>query len=221
MHRILLIDDDEQLVPRLVTYFRRFDLDLVGRTRPSEGLLRLQDGDIAMVILDIMLPEMDGFEVCRRIRKQSGIPILMLTARGEVTDRVVGLELGADDYLAKPFEPRELVARVQSILRRTQPDAHLSDRFDFGDLVVDRKKRQVSVLGTDVSLTAREYELLDLLASHPGQRLHRDEILSAIRGIESDIYSRSVDVAISRLRQKLKPTQHIRTIWGFGYEFVE
>ncbi|MDP7453883.1 MAG: response regulator, partial [Arenicellales bacterium] len=112
MHRILLIDDDEQLVPRLVTYFRRFDLDLVGRTRPSEGLLRLQDGDIAMVILDIMLPEMDGFEVCRRIRKQSGIPILMLTARGEVTDRVVGLELGADDYLAKPFEPRELVARV-------------------------------------------------------------------------------------------------------------
>ena len=221
MHRILLIDDDEQLVPRLVTYFRRFDLDLVGRTRPSEGLLRLQDGDIAMVILDIMLPEMDGFEVCRRIRKQSGIPILMLTARGEVTDRVVGLELGADDYLAKPFEPQELVARVQSMLRRTQPDPHLYDRFDFGDLVVDRKKRQVSVLGTDVSLTAREYELLDLLASHPGQRLHRDEILSAIRGIESDIYSRSVDVAISRLRQKLKPTQHIRTIWGFGYEFVE
>src|SRR5262245_48840670 len=130
MHRVLLIDDDENLAPPLATYLRRFDLELVAATRPSAGLARLAAGGIDAVILDVMLPEMDGFEVCRRIRATSEIPVLMLTARGELSDRVVGLEIGADDYLPKPFEPRELAARLATILRRARVIASPVLRFE-------------------------------------------------------------------------------------------
>jgi two-component system OmpR family response regulator len=167
MHRILLIDDDEQLGAPLAAYCARFELELVQATRPSAGLALLRQGGFDAAILDVMLPEMDGFELCRTIRKDSDIPLVMLTARGEVMDRVVGLELGADDYLPKPFEPRELVARLQTVLRRrvVTPAAKLDAApLRFEGLTVDPTTRSVLRLGTPVELTSTEFDLLQLLA---------------------------------------------------------
>ncbi len=220
MTRILLIDDDERLHPPLAEYFHRFDLELVGVTLPSAGLARLARGDIDLVILDVMLPEQDGFSVCREIRRTSAIPIIMLTARGEVMDRVVGLELGADDYLPKPFEPRELVARVQNILRRSTGGVWAGTSLVFPDLVIDPELHEVQVAGKPVNLTTMEYQLLVLLASAPGRSFSRDEILNRLKGIDAELYTRSVDILISRLRQKLKPLEYIKTVWGAGYSFV-
>ena len=169
MHRILLIDDDEQLGPPLATYFQRFDLELVQALRPSEGLALLEGRDQAgfdAAILDVMLPEMDGFALCRTIRRTSDIPIVMLTARGEVTDRVVGLELGADDYVPKPFEPRELVARLQTLFRRMKvaPPTEAPEVLEFDGLRIDPARRSVQCLGQEVKLTGTEFDLLHLLA---------------------------------------------------------
>lgn len=217
MHRVLLIDDDAQLGPPLGTYFQRFELQLTQATTPSDGLARLRGGTFDAVVLDVMLPEMDGFEVCRTIRRDSDVPIIMLTARGEVMDRVVGLELGADDYLPKPFEPRELVARLQSILRRRvaqpAPDAPL--RFD--GLLIDPATRTVQRQGAAVELTATEFDLLHLLARTPGKVLSRDDILAALRGNEADLYTRAVDIVVSRLRRKLEPLDAIKTLRNAGY----
>ena len=217
--RILLIDDDERLGPLLASYFERFDLSLETAIEPESGLERVRRGEFDLVILDVMLPGMDGFEVCRRIRRESEVPVLMLTARGDVTDRIVGLEIGADDYLPKPFEPRELVARIQNIIRRAG-DRDDPARLDFGDLVIDRSARAVRVGDEAVELTSREYMLLELLASQPGRTFSRDEIISALRGHDVELFSRSVDIAVSRLRGKLRPSDHIRTVWGAGYVFV-
>lgn len=220
MPRILLIDDDERLAELLQEYFRRFDLTIVSAPRPSVGLDRLHSDDIDLVILDIMLPEMDGFEVCKAIRKQSDVPIIMLTARGEVMDRIVGLELGADDYLPKPFEPRELVARVQGVLKRTQRATRAEATRVFGELVVDTRIRQASLGGEPLPLTTMEYELLALLSGEPGVTFSRDDILNRLKGVDADIYSRSVDILVSRLRNKLKPLQLIKTVRGRGYLFI-
>jgi OmpR family response regulator RpaB len=149
------------------------------------------------------------------------MPILMLTARGEVTDRVVGLELGADDYLAKPFEPRELVARIHNILKRSCRTGDLSDVLSYSDLRVDRRKQEVRIRNELVVLTTREFQLLELLAASPGVKFSRDQIIAALRGTDAELFSRAVDISISRLRNKLKPTQHIKTVWGLGYMFVE
>ncbi len=217
--RILLIDDDERLGPLLASYFERFDLALDHAVEPLSGLEMAATGGYALVILDVMLPGLDGFEVCRRIRRESRVPILMLTARGDVTDRIVGMEIGADDYLPKPFEPRELVVRIQSILRRVGPEVD-TQRLDFGDLVIDRSRREVLVERRPVELTSREYALLEYLATRPGRACSRDEIISAMRGHDVELLSRSVDIAVSRLRSKLRPSDHIRTVWGAGYAFV-
>ena len=220
MHRLLLIDDDERLADLLGQFFQRYDLALDSALRPSEGLARLEGGDYELVILDVMLPEMDGFQVCKTIRKTSDIPIIMLTARGEVMDRVVGLELGADDYLPKPFEPRELVARIQSILKRASRNHSQDLHLNFGDLSIDTGLRQATLRGREIPLSGMEYQLLELLARNPGQTQSRDDILNAIKGIDGDIFTRSVDIAISRLRQKLKPLDVIKTVRGSGYVFV-
>jgi OmpR family response regulator RpaB len=219
MARILLIDDDEQLGAPLAQYFARFELDLVQATRPSEGLALLRGGGFDAALLDVMLPEMDGFALCRAIRQDSDLPLLMLTARGELTDRVVGLELGADDYLPKPFEPRELVARVQAILRRrpathTTPDDGLL-RFD--GLVIDPVRRSVVRDGAEVDLTASEFELLLMLAREPGRVFSRDDILNQLRGHEAELYTRAVDIVVSRLRKKLEPLECIKTLRNAGY----
>jgi len=216
MAKILLIDDDAQLGPPLAEYFRRFELQLEQAGRPSEGLARLRDGGFDAAILDVMLPEMDGFALCRMIRKDSDIPIIMLTARGEVTDRVVGLELGADDYLPKPFEPRELVARVQTVLRR-QRSVATGQRLQFDGLELDLDTHTVLRHGEALQLTGTEFALLALLAREPGKVHSRDDILNHLRGHEADLYTRAVDILISRLRKKLEPLDCIRTLRNAGY----
>ncbi|MDH3977666.1 MAG: response regulator transcription factor [Gammaproteobacteria bacterium] len=224
MSRILLIDDDEKLAGLLGTYFKRFDLELISALRPSTGMELLKAENPDLVILDVMLPEMDGFEVCRTIRKSSGVPIIMLTARGEVTDRIVGLEIGADDYLPKPFEPRELVVRIQNVLRRSGPAETETDELLFEGLTLNTERRTVELDGMPLELTTMEFELLSLFARNQGKALSRDEILNGLRGIDAQIFSRSVDILVSRLRQKLNDTtkqpRFIKTVWGTGYTFV-
>ena len=224
MNQILLIDDDERHSRLLKDYLQRFSMQLTCAGEAESGLKKLAAGHFDLLLLDVMLPGRDGFDICREVRKKSSMPIIMLTARGDVIDRVSGLELGADDYLAKPFEPRELVARIQSILRRV--DERQPDRTElvFDGIRIDRDARTVRVDGESVDLTSMEYELLVLLASHPGKQLSRDKILSELRGIDAAILTRSVDIMISRLRSKLgdpgKPARFIQTVWGRGYLFV-
>jgi len=221
MMRILLIDDDEQLGEPLAAYFARFEMQLSHATRPSAGLAQLRQGGFDAAILDVMLPEMDGFELCRTIRKESDIPLIMLTARGDVMDRVIGLELGADDYLPKPFEPRELVARLQTVLRRrpsVQATAPRTDgRLKFEGLTVDPTTRSVQCLGVDVELTSTEFDFLHLLAREPGRVFHRDDILNQLRGRDAELYTRAVDLVVSRLRKKLEPLDAIKTLRNAGY----
>jgi two-component system OmpR family response regulator len=220
MPRILLIDDDEQLGAPLAAYFARFELTLCHATRPSEGLARLRQGGFDAAILDVMLPEMDGFELCRAIRRESDLPVIMLTARGEVMDRVVGLELGADDYLPKPFEPRELVARLQTVLRRRRaggPPDGAPGRLLFEGLEIDPATRGVLRQGRALELTSTEFDLLHLLAREAGKVLHRDDILNHLRGHEAELYTRAVDIVVSRLRRKLEPLDAIKTLRNAGY----
>ena len=218
MPRILLIDDDAALGEPLAAYFRRFGLELQQAVRPSEGLARLRQGGWDAVILDVMLPEQDGFAVCRAIRAESDVPVVMLTARGEVMDRVVGLELGADDYLPKPFEPRELVARLQTVLRRRPAAAAPPDaRLHFEGLVVDPVTRTVLRQAEAVELTGTEFELLLLLAREPGKVFSRDDILNQLRGHEAELFTRAVDIVVSRLRRKLEPLAAIKTLRNAGY----
>jgi OmpR family response regulator RpaB len=217
MHRVLLIDDDEHLAAPLAAYLRRFDLELEAALRPSAGLARLRAESFDAVILDVMLPEMDGFELCRTIRRESDVPIVMLTARGEVMDRVVGLEIGADDYLAKPFEPRELAARLQTILRRSRSTVQ---RLRFEGLEIDLERRQVVRQGRPVELTGTEFELLALLAAEPQKVFSRDEILNRLRGQEAELFTRAVDLLVSRLRRKLEPLDCIKTLRNAGYAFA-
>ena len=218
MRKILLIDDDEKLAQPLQQYFARFDLSLSNETNPLSAIERIQHETFDLLILDVMLPGIDGFETCKRIRRHSDIPIIMLTARGEVMDRVVGLELGADDYLSKPFEPRELVARIQNILRRNQ--VALAKVFHWGELQLDIDAKQLRRNDEVVALTAAEFGLLSLLAQNHDRILSRDEIMHELRGIDADIFSRAIDVLVSRLRSKLQRPELIRTVRGLGYQLV-
>ena len=225
MRRILLIDDDELLAAPLAAFFKRFDIELASATRPSAGLalLRARPFDAApfdAIILDLMLPEMDGFELCRTIRRESDVPVIMLTARGDVMDRVVSLEIGADDYLPKPFEPRELLARIQTILRRARAPAPSPRRLEFDGLQIDLERRLVLCNGATVELTSTEFELLAPLASQPLKVFSRDEILTRLRGHEADLYTRAVDILVSRLRRKLEPLDCIKTLRNVGYTFA-
>lgn len=221
--RLLIIDDDEKLNKLLTDYLGKMGFEVMSATLPSQGLEKLEREAPDLVILDVMLPEMDGFEVCRTIRLSSTIPVIMLTARGEVMDRVVGLEIGADDYLPKPFEPRELVARIQSILRRVQ-EKRSSGVKKIGGLSIDFHKLEVTVDEKPVGLTSSEFECLALLVKNSGKVLNRDQIIEQLRGIEWDAFNRSVDITMSRLRQKLgddpKNPRFIKTIWGTGYLFI-
>ena len=220
MLKVLLIDDDKKLGPLLVDFCHPYGIQIDHAVLPSVGLERLKSDEFEAVILDVMLPEMDGFEVCRTIRQSSDIPIIMLTARGEVTDRIVGIELGADDYLPKPFEPRELVARVHAIAKRQQVARLDPQLMHFEDFIIDKNKREVRVKDILVTLTTMEYQLLLLLAESPGKDYTRDDILNHLKGTETELFSRSVDILVSRLRTKLKPAAPIKTVYGSGYAFV-
>jgi len=219
MKKLLLVDDDEKLAEPLQAYFSRFDLDLESETLPLQAIDRIQRESFELVVLDVMLPQIDGFETCRRIRQFSDIPIIMLTARGDVMDRVVGLELGADDYLPKPFEPRELVARIQNILKRSK-DTSNRELFEIGDIRIDLNKKLVEKNGQSVDITSSEFSLLTLLIQNQDRVFSRDDIMHELKGIDADIYSRAIDVLVSRLRQKLQRPELIRTVRGAGYQFV-
>ncbi len=223
MTRILLIDDDRRHSELLAAYCQRFDLQVECAFDGETGLKRISEAPPDLLLLDVMLPGKNGFAICREVRRRSRLPIIMLTARGDLADRVAGLELGADDYIAKPFEPRELIARIQTVLRRTDPVLR-PEQLRFDGLSIDPSARAVTTDGTTVELTSMEYELLLLLATHPGRDYSRDEILSALRGIDAAILTRSVDILVSRLRAKLgdesRPGRWIHTIWGRGYRFV-
>ncbi len=224
MTKVLLIVDVKKHSDLLQAYFKRFGINLVCAYEADGGFRMLNREDPDLLLLDVMLPGKDGFEICREVRKTSSIPIIMLTARGEVIDRVSGLELGADDYIGKPFEPRELVARVQALLRRVDATAASGGTLSFEGLEIDTEARTVSVDGKAVDLTSMEFELLLILARRHGKKLSRDDILSELRGIDAAILTRSVDIMISRLRGKLgdsvKPPRFIQTIWGRGYSFI-
>ena len=224
MTKVLIIDDDRKHNELLQAYFKRFGINLIAALESESGLRKLNREDPDLLLLDVMLPGKDGFEICREVRKSSNIPIIMLTARGDVIDRVSGLELGADDYIPKPFEPRELVARVQAILRRSDAAGAVGSVLEFEGMSIDTETRTVKVDGKAVDLTSMEFELLLILARRHGKKMSRDDILSELRGIDAAILTRSVDIMISRLRGKLgdsvKPPRFIQTIWGRGYSFV-
>ena len=221
--RVLLIDDDEALGRLLTEYLGQFGFTVKTAAHPQEGLRLLQAGAPDILVLDVMLPGMDGFAVCRKVRETSRVPIVMLTARGGVMDRIVGLELGADDYLPKPFEPRELVARLQAVLRRgAAPEP--SETARVGPLEISWEARTVRLSGRPLELTAAEFELLALFVRNPQRALSRDRILEVTRGLDWEAFDRSVDVLVSRLRQKLgddprQPT-FIKTVRGHGYRFI-
>jgi len=222
--RVLLIDDDERLNALLSKYLGQFGMTVQAFTRPEPGLRALKSDPPDLLVLDVMLPEMDGFTVCRKVRETSRIPIVMLTARGDVMDRIVGLEIGADDYLPKPFEPRELVARIQAVLRRGSAIADAGETLRAGTLEISADTRSARHQGKDLGLTSAEFELLWLLVRNRSRVLSRDRIMDETRGIDWAAFDRSIDVLVSRLRQKLgdnarRPTM-IRTIRGAGYVFI-
>jgi DNA-binding response OmpR family regulator len=224
MSKVLLIDDDRKHSDLLQAYMKRFGINLSCANDSVEGFKKLQREEPDLLLLDVMLPGKDGFEICREVRKTSNIPIIMLTARGDVIDRVSGLELGADDYIGKPFEPRELVARVQATLRRAESVGSTAGEMHFEGMTIDIEKRTVVVDGAAVDLTSMEFELLLILARRAGRKLSRDDILSELRGIDAAILTRSVDIMVSRLRHKIgdsdKPFRFIQTVWGRGYSFT-
>jgi DNA-binding response OmpR family regulator len=223
---ILVIDDDRKLNELLSSYLGQFGMEVLTAGDPDEGMAILRKRTPALVILDVMLPGRDGFTVCRDIRRESAVPIIMLTARGDLPDRVAGLELGADDYLPKPFEPRELVARIQTVLRRTGEARHEleSHRLRAEALIVDLRSRMAWLEGTPLDLTTTEFEILTLFLQHPRAVLTRDEIMERVRGTDWEAYNRSIDVAVSRLRHKLhddpKRPRYFKTVWGSGYLFL-
>ncbi len=224
MEKILIIDDDIQLTELLIEFLGSYKYDIVAKHTPEEGLKYLKEKEANVIILDIMLPGMDGFQVLRKLRENLSTPVIMLTARGEVTDRIVGLELGADDYLPKPFEPRELLARIQSILRRIHSTAAIVDHVQFEGMSIDKIKQEVLLDDEPVSLSTTEYEALLLFIENSGETLDREFLVENLRGISWQSYDRSVDVLVSRLRGKLgetpNKTRFIKTIHGVGYKFI-
>ena len=224
MHNILVIDDDKELTELLEEFLNNYNFNISICLNPIKGIsLALRD-NIDLVILDISMPEMDGFTVLRKIREVSNKPVVMLTARGRVEDRIVGLELGADDYLPKPFEPKELLARIQSILRRVNAQNTAVDIIEFEDMTVNKIKQEVLLDGQALLLSTSEMEALLLFVDNPNTVLDRDFLVQNLRGIKWQTFDRSVDVLVSRLRNKLgetpAKTRFIKTVHGVGYRFI-
>ena len=234
-HHLLMIEDDARLAQMVCEYLAQNGLDVAHVADGESGLARLQGQDAAplpdLVILDLMLPDMDGLDVCRRIRSLQGsaaqVPVLMLTAKGDPMDRIIGLELGADDYLPKPFEPRELLARIRAILRRRTDGgaAQATQVLRFGSLEIDRDARTVTVGGQPADLTSYQFDLLVALAERAGRVLTRDQIMEAVRGRELEAFDRSIDVHMGRIRAAIeadaKNPRRILTVRGVGYVFAK
>ncbi len=221
MIKALLVDDDLKLAELLESYFKKSDIKLEAISDPLNTLPAIRNHNPEVIILDVMMPKMNGFEVCEQIRKDYSLPVIMLSARGEPNDKIRGLESGADDYLAKPFEPRELVARIMSLIRRIPTKKESKNSiFEIDDLHLE-----IKMSGSVLDLTTKEYDLLSMFINNPGITFTRDEIIKEIKGIEAHLFSRSIDILISRLRQKIesdpKSPKIIKTIWGKGYMFLD
>jgi DNA-binding response OmpR family regulator len=224
--RVLMIEDDARLAEMVGEYLAPLGIEVTARPDATAGLDLLRRGEFDAIILDVMLPDLDGFEVCRRVRAESNIPILMLTARGDEMDRIVGLELGADDYLPKPFNPRELLARLRAILRRRGPaEGRDSAPLRFGRLEIDREARLARVDGEVRPLTSYQFDLLCTLAEHAGRVMSRDALMQRVRGEALEAFDRSIDVHISRIRAAIeddpKHPRRVITIRGAGYVFAQ
>jgi DNA-binding response OmpR family regulator len=216
---VLLIEDEESIASLVRAYLERDGYKVVWARSGGDGLAELPRHAVRMIVLDIGLPDIDGFEVCRQIRSRSTVPILMLTARDDEIDRVAGLEVGADDYVGKPFSPRELVARIKAILRRVDGDGP-QERLVLGDIELNSAAREVRVAGRSVDLRAKEFDLLAFLMENRGVVVSRDTLLDRVWGMEYAGGSRTVDVHVAQLRSKLGRPELIRTIRGAGYKAV-
>jgi DNA-binding response OmpR family regulator len=217
--QLLLVEDEEAIGSLVRGYLEQSGFRIEWVRSGEAALERLDEVRPRLVILDIGLPGQDGFDVCRGIQARSPVPILMLTARDEEPDRVVGLELGADDYVTKPFSPRELAARVKAVLRRTEP-APRADRLELGDVILDSEAREVTVAGTPVELTGKEFDLLAYLVENAGIVVSRDQLLDRVWGMTYAGGTRTVDVHVAQLRRKLGRPEAIRTLRGSGYKAV-
>ncbi|HEX2912903.1 MAG TPA: response regulator transcription factor [Chloroflexia bacterium] len=226
---ILVIDDEANIADLARMYLTKEGYEVITTQDGLDGLRLFHNRQPTLIVLDLMLPGVDGLEICRQVRRESNIPIIMLTARGDDIDRIVGLELGADDYLTKPFNPRELVARVKAVLRRYNPNAPLDgerteaskDRITVGDVTVDLKQRTVTIGERQVELRAKEFDLLATFAQSPNVVFDREKLLNLVWGYEFYGDSRTIDVHVTHLREKLEGSKvKIQTVWGVGYKLV-
>jgi len=218
---ILVVDDEKNIVELARIYLRNEGFQVEAAYDGREALENARAHRPSLVVLDLMLPELDGFDVCRELRKESDVPIIMLTARGDDTDKIVGLEIGADDYLTKPFNPRELVARIKAVLRRSEAAKRPSKVIEAGDLRIDVLGREASVAGTPVPLRTKEFDLLLALAQNTGIAMARDRLLNMVWGEDFFGDQRTLDVHVAWLRDKIgASTAKIVTVWGFGYKLT-
>lgn len=222
--RILVVDDDSNIAELICLYLVKEGFETERAHNGKEALKQIQKFSPNLVILDVMMPEMDGYETCREIRKQGAIPVIFLTAKGETFDKVLGLELGADDYIVKPFDNKELVARVKAVLRRTETKETNLKKLIFPGLIINQSNYSVNYHDKDIEMPPKELELLFFLASHPNQVFTREQLLNQIWGYEYYGDTRTVDVHIKRIREKLDNDDHnepwsIKTVWGVGYKF--
>ena len=216
---ILLVEDEEDIASLVRTYLENDGFRVIWAARGADGILALEQNEIRLAILDLQLPDGDGLDICRSIRRTSRLPIVIVTARDEEVDRITGLELGADDYVTKPFSPRELVARVHAVLRRAEPEEE-SEQVTVGDVVLDHAGRTVTVAGAPVELTGMEFDLLAFLLAHPGIVMSRERLLERVWGLAFPGGTRTVDVHVAQLRKKLDRPGLIRTVRGSGYKAV-
>jgi DNA-binding response OmpR family regulator len=225
LKKILVVDDEPKIIQLTQDFLENagFSVQSAGDGERALAVIRAEEPDL--VVLDLGLPVMDGLDVCRSIRKTSNLPIIMLTARDEEADKLVGLELGADDYITKPFSPKELVARVRSVLRRSELAQEAREVIRVGDVTLDLPRMRVTVGGEEVELTATEFQLLQALASQPGRIFTRSQLLNAVHGVAIESYERAIDAHIANIRRKLEPIPHepryIQTVYGVGYRFSD
>jgi DNA-binding response OmpR family regulator len=223
MTTVLIVDDEPIVRDVVVRYLQREGYETLEAADGARAQELVRDREPSLVVLDLMLPGMDGLQLCQWIRNRSELPVIMLTARAEEADRIVGLELGADDYVTKPFSPRELAARVRSVLRRTAPPSGPLERLIHGDLELDAGAREVTKAGVELRLTAKEFDLLWFLASHPRRVFSRDQLMSRVWGYEAAFDTGTVTVHVRRLREKIEDEparpHHLQTVWGVGYRF--
>ena len=222
---ILVIDDEPKIVKQARDYLERGGFRVASASDGKTALAMARHDRPDLVVLDLNLPVMDGLDVCRALRRESDVPIIMLTARVEETDRLIGLELGADDYIPKPFSPRELVARVRAVLRRVQGGVRQPGLVRAGDLEIDLHGHRVTRAGETISLTRTEFNLLATLAQHPGQTFTRAQLLDRLHGVAYEGFDRSVDAHVKNLRRKLEPDplepRYVLTVYGVGYKFTD